>query len=235
MKLNEAMKSEKNELEKLEKLLGYNFKNKALLKQALSHKSARSGVNNERLEFLGDAVLDLVVGEYLFKKFSTKKGEHNEGDLSKIRAGLVNEKSFAKIATALGLGEYLVMSASERKTGGDKKPSLLSDALEAIFGAIYLESGLEVAKSVFIPLLEREFKSIDKDVLKDYKTRLQELTQEHLALLPRYELISAKGPDHQKVFEIALFFENKEVARAKGTSKKLAEQECARIAVETLF
>ena len=222
-------------MKNLENKLNYSFKNKALFKEALTHKSARSGVNNERLEFLGDAVLDLVVGEYLFKKFSAKKGEHNEGDLSKIRAGLVNETSFAKIALNLELDKHLIMSVSERKTGGDKKPSLLSDALEAIFGAIYLESGLEVAKSVFIPLLESEFKNIDKNVLKDYKTHLQELTQEHLALLPKYELISAKGPDHQKIFEIALFFGNKEVARAKGNSKKEAEQKCAKIAVDTLF
>ena len=128
---------------KLEKLLGYEFKDKSLLKAALSHKSARSGVNNERLEFLGDAVLDLVVGE------------------------------------------YLIMSISERKSGGDKKPSLLSDALEAIFGAIYLESGLECAKSVFVPLVESEFKNIDKDMLKDYKTRLKEITQERRGLLPK--------------------------------------------------
>lgn len=224
----------KNELGKLEKLLGYSFKDKSLLKAALSHKSARSGINNERLEFLGDAVLDLVVGEYLYHKFSAKRGEHNEGDLSKIRAGLVNERSFAKIATALGLGEHLIMSLSERKSGGDKKPSLLSDALEAIFGAIYLESGLECAKSVFVPLLESEFKSIDKSVLKDYKTRLQEITQERLGILPKYELVAQSGPDHKKSFEIALFLDGREIARAVGASKKEAEQKCAMIAVEAL-
>lgn len=219
---------------KLEKLLGYEFKDKSLLKAALSHKSARSGVNNERLEFLGDAVLDLVVGEYLYHKFSSKKGEHNEGDLSKIRAGLVNERSFAKIAGSLGLGEHLIMSISERKSGGDKKPSLLSDALEAIFGAIYLESGLECAKGVFVPLVESEFKNIDKDMLKDYKTRLQEITQERLGLLPKYELIGSSGPDHKKSFEIALFLGDKEIARSVGASKKEAEQKCAMIAVEVL-
>lgn len=224
----------KNELEKLEKKLGYGFKNQGLLKAALSHKSARSGVNNERLEFLGDAVLDLVVGEYLYHKFSAKKGEHNEGDLSKIRAGLVNESSFAKIAGSLGLGEHLIMSASERKSGGAKRASLLSDALEAIFGAIYLESGLERAKAVFVPLMEAEFKSIDKSVLKDYKTRLQEITQERLGLLPKYELVGTSGPDHLKSFEMALFLGGKEVARASGASKKEAEQKCAKIAVEGL-
>lgn len=221
-------------MEKLEKKLGYKFKNKSLLKEALTHKSARSGLNNERLEFLGDAVLDLVVGEYLYHKFAAKKGEHNEGDLSKIRAGLVNETSFARIANGLGLGEFLLMSLSEKKSGGAEKPSLLSDALEAIFGAMYLESGLECAKNVFIPLLEQNYSQINKDVLKDYKTKLQEITQERLGVLPKYELIGENGPDHKKSFEIALFLENKEVARAKGASKKQAQQNCAKIAIELL-
>lgn len=222
-----------NMLEKLQKNLGYKFNDIKLLEHALEHKSTNSGLNNERLEFLGDAVLDLIVGEYLFKKF---KNQHNEGDLSKLRAALVNEASFAKIAKALEIGECLHVSMAEERNGGRKKPSLLSDALEATMGAIYLESGLEAVRKIFIKLLEKEYKNIDTTTLyKDYKTQLQELTQAHFGTLPSYALLSAKGPDHKKIFEMALFLNGKKIATAQGDSKKQAEQSAAKIALESLF
>ena len=136
-------------LEKLQEKLGYKFKNLTHLKIALTHKSAKNGHNNERLEFLGDAVMDLIVGEYLFKKFSS-----DEGDLSKLRAALVNESSFSKFAKFLGIGENLNMSLSEERNGGREKPSLLSDAFEAIMGAVYLESGLQNTARIATAILE---------------------------------------------------------------------------------
>ncbi|EAJ5693767.1 ribonuclease III [Campylobacter fetus] len=213
-----------DKLHRLEEHLGYKFKNKTLLKEALTHKSMKSSVNNERLEFLGDAVLDLIVGEYLFFKFK----DTDEGNLSKLRAALVNEKSFASISSQIRLGDFLYLSAAEDNNNGRNKPSLVSDALEALMGAIYLESGLEAVKKIFINLLESQYNNIDLQSLgKDYKTTLQEITQARFGVTPRYELVSSSGPDHKKSFEMAVFLNDKELARAIGNSKKEAEQSAA--------
>ncbi|MCW1360877.1 ribonuclease III [Campylobacter sp. CCS1377] len=216
-------------LELLEKNLHYEFKDKTLLTHALTHKSFKKPYSNERLEFLGDAVLDLVVGEYLFHKF-----KHDaEGDLSKLRAALVNEKSFAKIALDLNLGDFLFMSLAEENNGGRAKPSILSDALEAIIGAIHLESGFEKAKQIALYLVEKNYPHIDaKNLIKDYKTKLQEITQGSMGQTPEYETLRAFGPDHQKQFEIALKLEGKEIARAIANSKKEAQQMAAKITLE---
>ena len=135
----------------LEKCLDYQFKNKDLIVEALTHKSFKKPYNNERLEFLGDAVLNLIVGEYLYKKFP----ESNEGDLSKIRASLVNETGFTKLANEIKLGDYIYLSIAEERNKGRTKASILSDAFESIMGAIYLESGLEVLKPIILNLLEK--------------------------------------------------------------------------------
>lgn len=218
-------------LNELEKKLNYSFNNKNLLKEALTHKSAKKSYNNERLEFLGDAVLDLVVGEFLFFKFQNDA----EGDLSKLRAALVNEKSFAKIALYLNLGKFLFMSMAEENNGGRSKPSILSDALEAIVGAIFLESGFIRAKEIALALIEKNFPKIDSaNLIKDYKTKLQEITQGKMGQTPEYELIRAFGPDHLKEFEIALKLEGKEMARAIAKSKKEAQQMAAKITLEKL-
>ncbi|TKX31538.1 ribonuclease III [Campylobacter estrildidarum] len=218
-------------IELLEQNLGYQFKDKNLLIQALTHKSCKKSYNNERLEFLGDAVLDLIVGEYLFHKF----GKDAEGDLSKLRAALVNEKSFAKIADSLNLGDFIFMSASEENNGGRQKPSILSDALEAIIGSIHLESSFECARNIALKLIENNFPKIDaKNLIKDYKTRLQEITQGTIGQTPEYETLRAFGPDHLKQFEIALKLEGKEIARAIAKSKKEAQQMAAKIALEKL-
>jgi ribonuclease-3 len=215
----------------LEKRLNYTFKNKQLIIEALTHKSYKKPYNNERLEFLGDAVLDLIVGEYLFSKFPNS----NEGILSKIRASLVNESGFTLLARAIDLGEYIYLSAAEENNNGRNKPSLLSNAFEAVIGAIYLEAGLTKAKEIAISLLEASHPKIDLDSLsKDYKTALQELTQATHGVTPQYELLGSSGPDHKKEFEIAVILNDETIATAKGKSKKEAQQKAAQIALEAL-
>ncbi|MDD3817725.1 MAG: ribonuclease III [Thiovulaceae bacterium] len=218
-------------LESLEKSLGYVFENKKLLIEALTHKSYKQSYDNERLEFLGDAVLDLVVGEYLFHKFR----KSDEGKLSKIRASLVNEGGFCKLAESLHLGDYIHISNAEENNGGREKPSLLSNAFEAVMGAIYLEAGLEKVKEIAIDLIEKNHKEISLDSLfRDFKTTLQELTQARFGITPEYKVISSRGPDHKKEFELAVMIEDKEYARAIGKSKKIAQQEAAKLAIEKL-
>ncbi|MBE3606696.1 ribonuclease III [Campylobacter sp. RM13119] len=218
-------------LENLQKQLGYEFKNIKILNEALTHKSTKMPYNNERLEFLGDAVMDLIVGEYLFKKFS----KIAEGDMSKLRAALVNEKSFAMMAKELKIGEYINLSLAEENNGGREKISLLSDAYEAIMGAVYLEAGLEKVREIAINLLEICYPKIDlTNLVKDYKTALQEITQADFGVTPVYELTGSSGPDHKKEFEIALLLNGKEISRATGGSKKEAQQTAAKIALEKL-
>ncbi len=215
----------------LEKALNYKFKRDDLITEALTHKSYKKPYNNERLEFLGDAVLDLIVGEYLFKKFPNE----DEGVLSKIRASLVNEKGFTKLALNINLGDSLLISGAEENNKGRTKPSLLSNAFEAVIGAIYLESGLEVTANIATRLIEEAYETIDLNSLsKDFKTALQELTQADFGETPNYKLIRAFGPDHKKEFEIAVELQNKIIASALGRSKKEAQQKAAQIALKTL-
>lgn len=214
----------------LEKRLNYTFKDKKKLAEALTHKSFKQPYNNERLEFLGDAVLDLIVGEYLFKKFTHK----NEGSLSKMRASLVNETSFCKLAQSIGLGDYLNLSISEVNNGGRLKASLLSNAFEAVMAVIYLESGLDVLKNVFYPIMQREF-HIDEEMLpKDYKSTLQEYTQEVFGCIPIYEMLAQEGPDHNKTFTMQVKINDKVYANANGPSKKVAQQEAAKLTLKIL-
>jgi ribonuclease-3 len=218
-------------IETLEKRLGYEFKDKKLIIEALTHKSYKQPYDNERLEFLGDAVLDLVVGEYLFRKFKNS----DEGKLSKIRASLVNETGFDKLARALNLGDYILLSNAEENNGGREKSSLLSNAFEAIMGAVYLEAGLKKVEQIAINLIEENHKEISLDSLfRDFKTTLQELTQARFGITPEYKVIASRGPDHKKEFEVAVLIEDKEYARAVGKSKKIAQQEAAKVAVDIL-
>jgi len=215
----------------LEKNLGYEFEDKKLIIEALTHKSYKQPYDNERLEFLGDAVLDLVVGEYLFKKFKNS----DEGNLSKIRASLVNETGFDKLARVLRLGDYILLSNAEDNNGGREKSSLLSNAFEAIMGALYLEAGLGKVQEIAIGLIEKNYKEISLDSLfRDFKTTLQELTQARFGITPEYKVIASRGPDHKKEFEVGVFIEGKEYARANGKSKKIAQQEAAQEAVVIL-
>jgi len=164
----------------------------------------------------------------LFKKFPNS----DEGKLSKIRASLVNENGFDKLARSINLGEYIYLSNAEENNGGREKSSLLSNAFEAIIGAIYLESGLKKAQEVAIIIIEKNHKEISLDSLfRDFKTTLQELTQARFGQTPEYKVIASRGPDHKKEFEVALIIEEKEYARAVGKSKKIAQQEAAKMAV----
>ncbi|ATB70542.1 ribonuclease III [Sulfurospirillum diekertiae] len=218
-------------LEALQKRLGYQFKDQDLIIEALTHKSSKQPYNNERLEFLGDAVLDLIVGEYLYHEFT----QVAEGELSKLRASLVNEKSFEKLARLLHLGEYIYISLAEENNNGREKPSLLSNAFEAILGALYLEAGLEKAKNLAIALLEEAYPKIDMDaIFRDHKTTLQELTQAHFGMTPEYRLVRSFGPDHKKEFEIAVSVRGRDLSIASGKSKKEAQQKAAMLALEIL-
>ncbi|SFV52183.1 Ribonuclease III [hydrothermal vent metagenome] len=218
-------------IEQLQKDLGYTFKDKDLIIEALTHKSYKQPYDNERLEFLGDAVLDLVVGEYLYFKFKNA----NEGTLSKIRASLVNEVGFDKLARHLKLGEYILLSPAEENNGGREKSSLLSNSFEAVMGAIYLESGLQTVKDIAIRLIEEVHKEISLDSLfRDFKTTFQELTQARYGVTPEYKVIASRGPDHKKEFEVAVLVDGKEYARAQGKSKKAAQQEAAKIALKKI-
>ncbi|MBN2896819.1 MAG: ribonuclease III [Campylobacterales bacterium] len=220
-----------DELDLLQERLGYRFKEKKLLIEALTHKSFKQPYNNERLEFLGDAVLDLVVGEYLFKHFP----RHDEGKLSKLRASLVNEEGFTRLANALDLGRFIYLSSAEENNKGRSKPSLLSNAFEALMGAIYLECGLERVTQITTRLLEESYRELSlEELFKDYKTALQELTQAHFGMTPEYQLINSRGPDHLKEFEVAVRIDGKTYAAAIGKSKKMAQQEAAKIALEAL-
>ena len=220
-----------DELEGLEKKLGYRFKDRQKLIEALTHKSYKKPYNNERLEFLGDAVLDLVVGEYLYDRFPKAR----EGELSKMRASLVNEAGFKKLADALDLGHYIYISPAEENNKGRSKPSLLSNAFEAVMGAIYLESGLDEVRRITIDLIESCYPKIDLGSLfKDYKTTLQELTQAKFGVIPDYILKDATGPDHNKEFEVEVRVNDRLLATAKGKSKKSAQQEAAHRALELL-
>lgn len=215
----------------LESSLGYRFANHSLLVEALTHRSCIKPYNNERLEFLGDAVLDLLVGEYLFERFP----KYDEGKLSKMRSSLVNEKSFADFARDVGIGEMLRLSSSEEYNHGRQKDSLLSNAFEAVIGAIYRESGLERAREIVYRILAEHYPNMQmQDLTIDYKTALQEITQERFAKLPIYELLSQSGPDHQKQFTMQISINGAVYAVGQGNSKKSAQQACAKIAYEKL-
>jgi len=218
-------------LNELEERLGYKFQNIELITEALTHKSSKHGKNNERLEFLGDAVLDLIVGEHLFKKFP----DVDEGDLSKLRASLVNEKGFEKLAKSINLGSYIFLSQAEENNKGREKASILSNAFEALIGEIYLESGLKMAEKISLNLLHKAYPKIDlASVFRDHKTTLQELTQATIGETPQYVLVGSTGPDHLKEFEIMVKIADKEIASAKGKSKKEAQQEAAKLAIEVI-
>ena len=220
-----------NNIKNLEKCLDYQFKNKDLILEALTHKSFKKPYNNERLEFLGDAVLNLIVGEYLYHQFP----DSNEGELSKIRASLVNEKGFTLLANKINLGDYIYMSSAEDRNQGRFKASILSDAFEAIMGAIYVESGIEILKPIILHLLETSYEKINLDELfSDYKTALQEITQAKFGSIPEYKLVQAFGPDHQKEFEMEIYIDGQLYGKAIDKSKKLAQQKVAKIALDSL-
>jgi len=215
----------------LEKTLQYRFQDASLLQQALTHRSA-SNRNNERLEFLGDAVLDFVVSEVLYEV----RPEASEGDLSKLRASLVKDESLAELALQLGLGEHLILGTGERKTGGHRRESILADALEAIFGAVFLDNGFQAAKELINRVYEERYRDLPNvGDLRDPKTRLQEWLQARKMALPDYELANVSGQDHKRRFSVTCtVIEESAVTNGESTTRRKAEQKAARKMIELL-
>ena len=208
----------------LKQSLDYHFNDVELLRQALTHRSAR-GRNNERLEFLGDAVLDFVISDVLYKSHP----QSAEGDLSKLRASLVKDTSLAELASLLGLGEHLILGSGERKTGGHRRESILADALEAIFGAVFLDSGFDAAvRTIKAAFGSRLHEFPDVEELRDPKTRLQEWLQGRQRGLPTYELVGVTGQAHRQKFEVECRVNDIDFsARGSGTTRRNAEQQAA--------
>ena len=229
--------SDNDNLEKLEEVLGVHFKNKNLLRQALIHRSYLNEhpklplQHNERLEFLGDAVLELAVSEHLYKNLNKP-----EGEMTNLRAALVNTNNLSGIAKKLGIEDYLWLSKGEKKDTGRAREVLLANALEAIIGATYLDKGFETArdfikKNILIPCLP---KLLQKKVIKDAKSYFQEIVQEKIGVTPSYQVIKEWGPDHKKQFEVGVYLDKKLIATGQGFSIKEAEEKAAEKAIEDL-
>ena len=218
----------------LENSIGYEFNDKELLKRALTHTSyvnenrQEALVSNERLEFFGDAVIEFFVSEYLFDKYDKLP----EGELTRIRASMVCEQSLAKCAMLIDLGRFLFMGKGEEATGGRIRPSVTSDAFEALTASVYLDGGLDSVRSFIYKNLINNLK--EEELFFDAKTRLQELSQKLYGKNPEYELIKEQGPSHDKVFEVCVYLNGKKAGEGKGHSKKAAEQEAAKEAMKGL-
>ena len=220
----------------LEARLGHTFADRRLCEAALTHKSwlneAPGGgrTDNERLEFLGDAVLALVVSDLLMKRFP----DRSEGELSKARAVVVSEAGLARTAQGFGLGQWIFLGRGEDLAGGRAKASILSDALEALMGAVYLDGGLEAARVVAEHLFSGALEDVEKQTRHDYKSRLQERSQALLQATPQYRVVGQEGPDHDKRFQVTISLSGREYGRAVGRSKKEAEQSAAAQALAIL-
>lgn len=226
-----------NNYEEIEKKLGIVFKDKTLLDVALTHRSylnehkEASLQNNERIEFLGDAVLELIISSYLFKSYPNKP----EGELTNIRAAVVRTESLAEESRNLGIGEYLRMSKGEKESGGRDKDYLLANTFEAVLGAIYQDQGIDVCKDYLErTLLKKVDRIVENNLFIDPKTQAQEIIQAQFKVTPIYEVIKQEGPDHDKKFTVALKINNKEIAVGTGSSKQKAEEEAAKATVELL-
>jgi len=226
---------------KLEHDLGYLFQRPALLEQALTHKSfAREGgeedrQDNERLEFLGDAVLALIVSEYLLSALPAS----NEGELSKIKALVVSRVSLAQVSRRLHLGTWLRLGHGEEMTKGRDKDSILGNALEALLASIYLDGGLDAVRSSILRIFRPELEAIGSrqahPFFGDYKSRFQEWTHKQYEAVPLYRMVGESGPDHQKAFEVEVVVNGHVLGTGRGKTKKLAEQMAARQALEELM
>ena len=222
-------------LKELEAAIGYRFQNITFLQNAMAHSSYanerwhNSLMSNERLEFLGDSILGMLVAEYLYKTFPDRP----EGELTRMRADMVCEKSLAQIAERIDLGKYLLLGNGEEQNGGRNRVSILSDAVEAVLAACYLDGGMEAAvqfihRFVLCNVPAAEMKNVD------YKTALQELVQQKKNQQISYRLIGEKGPDHDKSFFVEVALNGTVLGKGTGSSKKRAEQDAARVAIETL-
>lgn len=211
---------------------GYQFRRKELLEQALTHRSFSRNLNNERLEFLGDSILNLVISNHIYLQFD----DASEGDLSRIRASLVKQETLAEVARAIGLGDHIRLGGGELKSGGFRRASILSDALEALIAAIYLDSDYVRTESVILHLFRDLLQNVDADSnLKDAKTRLQEYLQARQEELPRYTVEQTSGKSHSQLFTVSCELVGLELqSSGKGSSRKKAEQQAAQNILDRL-
>jgi ribonuclease-3 len=226
------------ELSALEEAIGYRFRNRGLLLEALTHKSyhyehpEEAPVHNERLEFLGDSVLGLSVVSYLYQL----EGGRTEAVMSKIKSYVVKRAVLSETGDAIGLGSFLRIGKGEEGTGGRKKSSIVADAFEAVLGAIYLEAGYATAREVVLRLLESKLhKAVDTGNYHDFKTDLQEYSQTHYGMLPEYRVTAQEGLDHEKTFTVVVYMDGLPQGTGTGRNKKEAQQAAARDAMEKLI
>ena len=223
-----------DKIEELEKTIGYKFKNKNLIQQALSHSSyanerKQPNGRNGRLEFLGDSVLSIVVSDFLYKNLNVA-----EGELTKMRASLVCEKSLHIFAKQINLGDYLHLGKGEENTGGRERPSILADAFEAVIAAIYLDGGMEAAAKHILHFMPEDIHHFVKPAFSDFKTVLQEIVQKNPEEKVEYVLIGEEGPDHNKRFVVEVCLNSQVIGKGSGKSKKEAEQLAAKEALELM-
>lgn len=223
------------DLKTLEGILGYTFKDKTNLLTAITHRSylnehrEATQDHNERLEFLGDAVLELIVTDFLYTKYPQKP----EGELTAIRSALVNTVSLADASTKLGVNDYLLMSKGESKDVGRARQYILANAFEAFIGALYVDQGYEIAQEfVAGQLFAKTEEIVDKRLWQDPKSRFQEMAQEYTNLTPTYTTLSQEGPDHDRIFTVGVFLGKEKIGEGKGRAKQEAEQEAALRAIE---
>ncbi len=219
----------------LEEKLNYKFKNRKLLENALTHSSYANEVrmghtSNERLEFLGDSVLSIIVSDYIYKQFPKMP----EGELTRLRASLVCEKSLCGFSRELDIGHYMLLGKGEDKGGGRERDSILADAFEAVLAAIYLDGGMEVAHKHVMNFVLRELNHTEDDGFKDYKTALQEIIQRNPEESVTYILTDETGPDHNKSFTVEVHLNSNVIGKGTGKNKKQAEQQAARQALELM-
>lgn len=222
------------DLNSLEKEIGYVFKKRSLLKQAVTHRSYAnenrgSGPFNERLEFLGDAVLSLISADFLYKKFPSMA----EGDLTKLRSSLVCTASLSEYARRIKLGDYLLLGKGELATGGNERDSNLENAFEALIAAVYLDGGIDKARKFVLRFLDDSVETHHIS-FKDYKTKLQEIVQESHEETLNYVITKESGPDHDKRYEVEVHLNSNVIGKGKGRSKKQAEQEAAKQALQLM-
>lgn len=222
-------------MKQLEQNIGYTFHNLSLLQHALTHSSyanEKKGTitSNERLEFLGDSVLSIIVSDYIYQNFP----DLPEGQLTRLRASLVCEKSLCRFSKELSVGEHLLLGKGERANGGQERPSILADAFEAILAAIYLDGGMEPARRHVLRFVTEELHHMEHEAFKDYKTELQEIIQRNPEEQLSYVLIGESGPDHDKSFTVEVHLNSNVIGVGSGHSKKNAEQAAARKALELM-
>jgi ribonuclease-3 len=227
----------KRKVKEFEKSLNLDFNDKLLIQRALTHKSYPNEnrrlnlKDNERLEFLGDSVLSLSVSTYIFNKFA----DFPEGELAKMRAVIVSAPILAEVAKRIELGQFLFLGKGEEMTGGRERDSILADTMEAIFGALYLDQGFTAAADFILELLKIDIINVaEGNHIQDYKTMLQEVIQENGNNRPEYEVVDEEGPDHNKTFIVAVKLNEDNLGSGQGSSKKEAEQEAAKVALDKL-